>query len=156
MFYILLIILIFIAFLYLNLLLFNRKAFRKRRLFFTSRPELDYAQWWSLYFKEIPIDLEIAKDIIGRLAGNIKCHPTQLYPSDSFNKELYFTGVTIGLDLDDEVDGFIAEELPFFFNEHGVSNKMEVMMSDMKIDRFETLKDVLVFCSNCLSKYGGK
>lgn len=152
MFIILLLIFSFVIFIYSNLWLNNRNAFRRRRLYFTSRPELEYAQWFNLYFKEIPIDFEIAKDIMGRLAKNIKCHPTQLYPSDSFSRELKFTGVTLGLDLDDEVDIFIVEDLPLFFYAHGISKKVEEMMSESKIDYFDTLKDVLIFCNNCLHK----
>ena len=130
----------------------NKKAFKRRRIYLQNRPQMDYASWFDQYFKEIPIDFEIAREIVGLLANNIRCHPTQLYPSDSFTQELKFTGPTVEYS-DDEIDLFFEQDLPLFFESHGIFNTVEKMMSDMTIKHFKTLKDVLVFCTDCLDRY---
>ena len=92
----------------------NRCALSSRRRIFLGRQTMRAEEWYDCYFAPLGLSHGAAQRIAESLSKVLHCDPTQIWPSDRFDKEFSVKCVSIlGLDdADDEMDMFFDVELP--------------------------------------------
>ena len=119
----------------------NRRARLVRRARILARPTMDRRQWYQVHFADTGVRYDVASDIVQRLARVLGVDATQLRPTDSFDAELRFDGVSLfGFDADCEMERLHEVEIPSLVGVEGAAAYAKAAPS------IRTILDLAQFC----------
>ena len=88
----------------------NKPRLKVRRDKFCSRKIFEIDQWYNEYYRSLQLNYKATVEIVKLLASALKCHITQIYPADSFSRDMSVNLISmVGIDEDDELIGFEAD-----------------------------------------------
>lgn len=121
---------------------YNERAIARRRVVLASRPVFAIDIWYSKYYGALDVHRHAVECVCTALAECLNIHTSQILPSDRFDEELSFGGVSLlGLSEDYVMDAFWEERLPVL-----LGNKAQVR----EFDRVETIAELVQQYELCL------